>query len=129
MPMEWRRRHNIPEAYRNLNQKTSSHRPFCFPLILISRGGDKELYESSLIVRKSHQFNSRFFSETFPHTRVLGLSNHTLLLAKKIIGYHIQRMHLQLPRKFPLTYAEMKLLTSYLFSWVILPKRHRGKLE
>ena len=87
------------------------------------------MYELSLIVRKSHEFNSRFFYENFAFTRVLGLSNHALLSAKKIIGYHIQRMNLRLPRKFPFIYAEMKMLTRYLFSWVILPKRHRGKLE
>ena len=88
------------------------------------------MYELSLIVRKSHQFNSRFFSEKFPFTRVLGLSNHAPLSAKKIIGYHIQRMNLKLfQEKFPLIYAEMKMLASYLCSWVILPKRHKGKWE
>ena len=51
------------------------------------------MYELSLIIRKSHEFNPRFFSEKFPFTRVLGLSNHALLSAKKIIGYHIQRMN------------------------------------
>ena len=60
------------------------------------------MYELSLIVRKSHEFNSRFFYEKFPFRRVLGLSNHALLSAKKIIGYHIQRMNLSLLRKFPL---------------------------
>ena len=87
------------------------------------------MYELSLIVRKSHEFNSRFFYENLPFTRVLGLSNHALLSAKKIIGYHIQPMNLSLPRKFPLIYAEMKMLTRYLLIWVILPKRHGGKLE
>ena len=77
------------------------------------------MYELSLIVRKSHEFNSRFFYENFPFTRVLGLSNHALLSAKKIIGYHIQLMNSRLPREFPIIYAEMKMLTRYLFSWVI----------
>ena len=51
------------------------------------------MYELPLIVRKSHEFNSRFFYENFPFTPVPGLSNHALLSAKKIIGYHIQRMN------------------------------------